>query len=146
MFAFTPALVTVSADYLAYVIDQLVELGGVSARRIFGGAGLYCEELFFGLIADDTLYLRVDESNRGDYTARGMQPFRPYANRPSSGRRQLSMGYYEVPVEVLEDSRQLAGWAARSVAVARSADATRAARPTRRPPGRGGSSAGRSRR
>ena len=141
MFAFTPALVTVSADYLAYVIDQLVELGGVSARRMFGGAGLYCEELFFGLIADDTLYLRVDESNRGDYTARGMAAFRPYADRP-----QLSMGYYEVPVEVLEDPRQLAGWAARSVAVARSADATRAARPTRRPPGRGGSSAGRSRR
>ncbi len=46
---------TVSADYLAYVIEQLAELGGVSSRRMFGGAGLYCEEFFFGLIADRRL-------------------------------------------------------------------------------------------
>ncbi|MFZ0009254.1 MAG: TfoX/Sxy family protein, partial [Steroidobacteraceae bacterium] len=61
---------TVSSDFLAYVLDQLAELGGVRSRRMFGGAGLYCDELFFGLIADDTLYLRVDVSNRADYTAR----------------------------------------------------------------------------
>lgn len=114
---------TVSADYLAYVLDQLSELGGVSSRRMFGGAGLYCDEFFFGLISDDTLYLRVDDSNRGDYTARGMQPFRPYADRP-----QLSMSYYEVPAEVLEDARELGLWASRSVAAARRANAA-AARP-----------------
>jgi DNA transformation protein and related proteins len=114
---------TVSTDYLAYVLDQLRELGGVSSRRMFGGAGLYCDEHFFGLISDDTLYLRADDSNRGDYTARGMQPFRPYADR-----REVSMSYYETPAEVLEDARQLATWAARSVAVARSAAVARPAR------------------
>jgi DNA transformation protein and related proteins len=117
------AAVTVSTDYLAYVLDQLHELGGVSSRRMFGGAGLYCDEFFFGLIADDTLYLRVDDSNRSDYTARGMAQFRPYPDRPV-----LSMSYYEAPAEVLEDRRLLATWAARSVAVARSA----AVRPARR--------------
>jgi DNA transformation protein len=104
---------TVSADYLAYVLDQLAQLGGVSSRRMFGGVGLYSDELFFGLIADDTLYLRVDDANREDFTARRMAPFRPYPDRP-----QLSMSYYEAPAEVLEDARQLAEWARRSVAVA----------------------------
>jgi DNA transformation protein len=110
--------VTVSADYLAYVLEQLALLGGVSSRRMFGGAGLYCDELFFGLIADDTLYLRVDDSNRDDYAARGMAQFRPYADRP-----HLSLHYYETPAEVLEDARALVEWARRSVAVALSAAA-----------------------
>jgi DNA transformation protein and related proteins len=132
--------VSVSADYLAYVLDQLIQLGAVSSRRMFGGAGLYCDEFFFGLIADDTLYLRVDDSNRADYTARAMAAFRPYRDRP-----QLSMSYYEAPAQVLEDPGLLATWAARSVAVARSATAARpAARRQRRPSGRRRSSSGRS--
>ena len=107
---------TVSADYLQYVLDQLQALGGVSSRRMFGGAGLYCDELFFGLISDDTLYLRVDDSNRGDFTTRGAGPFRPYADRP-----ELSMSYFETPADVLDDARQLAEWARRSIAVAQRA-------------------------
>jgi DNA transformation protein and related proteins len=104
---------TVSNDFLAYVLEQLGALGGLSSRHMFGGAGLYCDEVFFGLIADDTLYLRVDDANRGDYTARRMQPFRPYADRP-----QLSMSYYEAPAEVLENAAELSAWARRSVEVA----------------------------
>jgi DNA transformation protein and related proteins len=104
---------TVSADFLAYVIDQLTQLEDLSSRRMFGGAGLYSGEFFFGLIADDVLYLRVDDTNRPDYTARGMAQFKPYADRPL-----LSMSYYETPAEVLEDSTRLKEWARRSVAVA----------------------------
>jgi DNA transformation protein len=111
---------TVSADYLQYVLDQLAQLGDVSARRMFGGAGLYCDEFFFGMIADDTLYLRVDDSNRDDYSARGAAAFRPYVDRP-----QLSMSYFEAPAEVLDDARQLIEWARRSVAVAQRAPPTR---------------------
>lgn len=107
---------TVSADYLQYVLDQLAALDNVSSRRMFGGVGLYCDELFFGLISDDTLYLRVDDSNRGDFTTRGAGPFRPYADRP-----ELSMSYFEAPADVLDDARQLAEWARRSIAVAQRA-------------------------
>jgi DNA transformation protein len=80
---------------------------------MFGGVGLYSDQFFFGLIAEDTLYLRVDDGNRDDFTARGAAAFRPYADRP-----QLSISYYEAPPEVLEDARQLCAWARRSVAVA----------------------------
>jgi len=126
---------TVSADYLQYILDQLRELGDVSSRRMFGGAGLYSDEFFFGLISDDTLYLRVDDSNRADYTVRGAAPFRPYADRPQlsmSYRPQLSMSYYEAPADVLEDVRQLAEWARRSVAVAQRAPKPRSVRARRR--------------
>ncbi|TLZ47463.1 MAG: TfoX/Sxy family protein, partial [Gammaproteobacteria bacterium] len=106
----------VSRVYLDYVRDQLSGLGGVSSRRMFGGAGLYCDEFFFALIDDDTLYLRVNDDNRADYTARGMGQFRPYADRP-----ELSMSYYETPADVLEDPAQLVSWARRSVAAAMAA-------------------------
>jgi DNA transformation protein len=106
----------VSSDFLAYVLEQLAALGEVSSRRMFGGAGLYGGEFFFGIIADDVLYLRVDDGNRADYESRGMAPFRPYADRP-----QVSMSYFEVPAEVLENAPELARWAQRSVGVARRA-------------------------
>ena len=116
----------VSSDYLDYVHDQLRGLGGVSSRRMFGGAGLYCDEFFFALIDDDTLYLRVDDANRADFTARGMGQFRPYPDSP-----HLSMSYYETPVDVLEDAAALVAWARRSVAAAMAAlkPATKAAKP-----------------
>jgi len=98
------------------VLEQLAGLAGLSARRMFGGVGLYCEELFFALLDNDTLYLRVNDDNRADYTARGMSQFRPYADRP-----ELSMSYYEAPADVLEDPAQLVSWARRSVAVAMAA-------------------------
>jgi TfoX/Sxy family transcriptional regulator of competence genes len=61
-----------------------------------------------------------------------MQPFRPYADRP-----EISMTYYEVPAEVLEDAAQLVSWSRRSVAAARAATRARhAARPKSRRPGR----------
>src|SRR5437764_11767062 len=122
----------VSSEYLDYVHDQLSGLGGVSSRRMFGGAGLYCDEFFFALIDNDTLYLRVDDANRADFTTRGMGQFRPYADRP-----ELSMSYYETPADVLEDPAQLVSWARRSVAVAMGA-AKLTGKPAARRPGRAG--------
>jgi DNA transformation protein len=136
------AHMTVSADYLQYVLDQLAQLGEVSSRRMFGGVGLYCGELFFGLIDADTLYLRVDDESRGEYTARGAAPFRPYADRP-----EVSVSYFEAPAEVLEDARRLVEWARRSVEVARRAPPPRKKKSsptrTRRSGGRGRSGAAR---
>jgi DNA transformation protein len=103
--------VAVSSDYLQFILEQLHGLGAVHARRMFGAAGLYYEANFFGIISDDTLYLRVDEASRGDYTARGMAAFRPYADRP-----EVSMTYFEVPADVLEDAEELLIWSRRALA------------------------------
>ena len=102
----------VSAGFRAFVLDQLEDLGGVHARAMFGGVGLYADDLFFGLIADDTLYLKVDDSNRGEFLAVGMGPFKPYADRPET------MSYYQVPAGVLEDADALVAWARRACRVA----------------------------
>ena len=81
-------------------------------RAMFGGVGLYADEVFFGILAADTLYLKVDDSNRGQYEAAGMTAFRPYADRP------MTMSYYQVPAAVIEDGDELAAWARASIRVA----------------------------
>lgn len=100
--------------------DEVVErLGRVvpslRARRMFGGVGLYSGEQFFGIIAYDRLWFKVDDSNRGDYQACGMKAFQPFPDRPTT------MSYWEVPADLLDDSETLRLWALRSLAVARSA-------------------------
>jgi DNA transformation protein len=107
-------------DYLQYVLEQLAGLCGAVSRRMFGGVGLYHEELFFGLIMRDTLYFRVNEANRPDYEELGMRRFQPYADKP-----HLSFNYYEVPAHVLEDASELVVWARRSLQAAQTAGATK---------------------
>lgn len=104
----------VSPSYRTFVIDQLSRVvQGVRARAMFGGVGVYAGDLFFALIADDTLYFKVDDSNRGDFEQRGMAPFRPY------GPDGEEMGYYQVPGELIEDPDELRPWVEKAMAVAR---------------------------
>jgi DNA transformation protein len=102
----------VSEEYLDYVVDQLGCIGEVDSKRMFGGVGLYRDGFFFGLIAGDVLYFKVDDENRSDYVAAGSRAFQPY------GEESYSMGYYEVPVDVLEDLDKLRVWANAAVAAA----------------------------
>jgi DNA transformation protein and related proteins len=103
----------VSTDFVAYVVEQLGPLGHVTSRRMFGGVGLYADDLFFGLIASDTLYFKVDDSNRADYEQRGSKPFCPFPDKSD-----FSMSYYDLPADLLEDAEELSRWARKSVAVA----------------------------
>jgi DNA transformation protein len=112
----------VQPQYLAYVLEQLAALGEVSSRRMFGGVGLYYGELFFGLIDDDTLFLKTDASNSAEYIARNMPRFMPPSDRPLG-----PMGYHQVPADIIEDAEMLAGWARKSVGVALRSRAARVA-------------------
>jgi DNA transformation protein len=115
----------VGRDYLDYVLEQLSALSQLRARRMFGGVGLYSDEVFFAIITGDTVYLRVDDLSRADFVTRGMTAFRPYAQRP-----EVSMSYFEVPADVLEDAGTFVAWSRRAVAAALAA----ANRPVRRKP------------
>ncbi len=90
---------------------------------MFGGLGIYSDQIFFALIADDIVYLKVDESTRADFEARGMGPFRPFGDDGGS------MRYYQLPDDVLEDSEALRPWAEKAVTVARQAKVRRRSRP-----------------
>jgi DNA transformation protein len=103
----------VSESFRTFVLDQLGRVTPrIRARSMFGGVGIYSGELFFALLANDTLYLKVDDSNRPDFEAIGMGPFLPY------GDERDKMQYYEVPADLLDDPDTLRTWADKSIAVA----------------------------
>jgi DNA transformation protein len=102
----------VTPGFREYVLDQLSDLERIVARSMFGGVGLYCDGLFFGIIARDVLYLKTDDANRPDFIRAGMSPFKPYPDRPGT------VQYYNVPVAVLENGPELVKWARRAVAAA----------------------------
>ena len=108
----------VSESYRDFVLEQLGRVTPVTAKSMFGGVGIYARELFFALIADDRLYFKVDDSTRPDFERLGMEPFQPF-------EQESSLGYYEVPADVLEDAGQLAPWLQRAIDVAAKAKAGR---------------------
>jgi DNA transformation protein len=91
-----------------FVLDQLSELDDIEARRMFGGYGLYNDETFFGIVHKGRLYFKVGESSVAAYRKHKMKPFR-------SNAKQTLKSYYQVPVEILEDTDELRGWAKRAI-------------------------------
>ena len=108
-----------SASFRDFVLDQLSEVPALSARAMFGGHGLYSGDVFFGLVAADVLYLKVDATTRPLFEAAGSGPFRPY------GGEAAMSSYYNVPIDVLEHAPTLIVWARRAIDVAHAASAPR---------------------
>ena len=103
----------VSPSFRAFIVDQLGRVvPQLRARSMFGGVGIYAGKLFFALIADDTLYFKVDNTNRPDFERLGMRPFQPY------GESGEVMQYYQVPADLIEDPEELRPWAEQAIAVA----------------------------
>ena len=46
-------------DFVDYVAEQLREAGAIRSRKMFGEYGLYCDEVFFAVICDDQLFVKV---------------------------------------------------------------------------------------
>lgn len=109
----------VTPEFRDFVLEQLAGLRELRAQRMFGGIGLYSSERFFGIVAADELFFKVDDGNRFAYEAAGSEPFRPVAARP------VSMSYWRVPIEVLEDPAELRVWAENAIAAAARAAASK---------------------
>lgn len=102
-----------SESFRTFVMDQLTRIvPRVRGRPMFGGLGIYSGDLFFALIANDTLYFKVDGSNRSDFEKLGMKAFQPY------GPGSEAMKYYAVPIDLLDDPDALRPWAEKSITVA----------------------------
>ena len=105
----------VSPEFRDFVLDQLARVPQLEHKAMFGGIGLYSRERFFGIVAADELFFKADDTNRPAYEAAGSEPFRPVVGRP------VSMSYWRVPIEVLEDPAELGVWAKDAIRAAAAA-------------------------
>jgi DNA transformation protein and related proteins len=116
-----------SSPLLDYLVDQLAPLGDARGRSMFGGFGVYLDGVIIGIIAFDTFYLKVDDTNRPAFEAAGSQPFIYH-----QGKVDATMSsYWECPADVLEEPDQLRSWAVTSLAVSRRTK-TQAKRPAKK--------------
>ncbi len=100
-------------EFVTYVVELMQSIGPVRARGMFGGHGIFCEGLMFGLVADSVLYLKVDKETESEFKAKGLEAF-TYNKKG----KEFKMSYYQAPEEVLEDSEEMNNWAKKAYGVA----------------------------
>src|SRR5579862_8880033 len=101
-----------------FIRDLFAAFGPVTVRRMFSGAGIFCDGLMFGLIVRDVIYLKADETSFADFEREGCAPF-TYTRGKKSGRpSQHALPYWRLPERLYDDPDELAEWARRAFAVA----------------------------
>ncbi|MEO8002949.1 MAG: TfoX/Sxy family protein [Arenimonas sp.] len=99
--------------YIEYLQELLEPLGKISAKKMFGGRGIYCNGVIMGLVIDEALYLKVDEQTKHLFMTAGCEPF-VYEMK----NKQVAMSYWSVPDDAMESSEQMLPWAKHAYAAA----------------------------
>ena len=101
-----------SSGTAEFIKDALRPLGSITVRRMFGGAGIYCDAVIFALMIEDVVYLKADAASIPAFEAEGMGPF-TYDTK--LGQRGI-MSYWRLPDRLFDEPDELVEWAKRAVA------------------------------
>lgn len=112
----------------AFVADLFAGLGQVRIRSMFGGAGVYCDDVMFALLADDAIYLKADAALSEALAKEGSGPFEWTPTSGPKAGQTVRMSYWRLPEAALDDPDSAVGWARRALTVARAAKAKPAKR------------------
>ena len=111
----------------ARIEELFAPFAAVSVKRMFGGHGVYADGLFFAIEAGGEIYLKADRHSAARFQEAGSRPF-VYQGKD----RPITISYWSLPDQALEDDDELVRWAKSAVEAA-----LRAARNGRFPPGGG---------
>ena len=100
------------------LLDLLIPLGEVTARRMFGGHGIYKDDAMFGLVAHDRFYIKSDDENKDAFIARGCEPFVFGARNDKS---PIVSKYYEPPESAFTNAQKMKPWAMLGIEASRRA-------------------------
>lgn len=102
----------IKSSFVDYVVSDLLgEIEGVRARAMFGGYGIYQNDIIFAIIVDDELYYKADDSNRLEYKNYGSKPFQYSAK----GAKKITMSYWKLPSQIMDNRDQLKKWTEKSI-------------------------------
>ena len=104
---------TQEKEFISYVVELMQSIGAVSAKRMFGGCGIFMDGLMFALVADNTLYLKADSEIESEFEEKGLERF-----KYNKKGKEYSMSYYSAPEEALEDVDEMSDWARKSYGAA----------------------------
>ena len=101
--------------------DLFAPFGKIVVRRMFGGEGLYRDNLMFGLVFEERIYFKTNDEGRQAFIAEGCPPF----VYPMKKGAVVSQNYYALPDRLYDDPDELAEWARKALAVARTKPAAK---------------------
>lgn len=101
------------SEFVEFVLEQLVSMGGAQARAMFGGYGIYQDNVMFAIIVDDRMYFKANVVTHQAFTAQGLAPF-TYVARGKTRTLQS----YEAPPDVFEEQEAMRHWAQQALDVA----------------------------
>ena len=104
-----------SDGFAEFLRDQLAPLGRVTMRRMFGKTGVFCDGVMLGMVADDTLYFRVDDDNRAAFKEAESSPPLNYEKQG----RTIDLSFWRAPERLLDDPDELVAWAQAALGAAR---------------------------
>jgi DNA transformation protein len=113
--------------FLEYLRELFAELGPVTIRAMFGGHGVYFDGRMIALVADQSVYLKVDDEARPRFEAAGSVPF-VYAGKG----KPVTMSYWLAPDGAMDDAHEMLSWARLADAAARRASAPKPPKPPER--------------
>jgi DNA transformation protein and related proteins len=94
------------SEFVEYLHEVFEEFGSIRSRRMFGGHGIYHDDLMFALVADDELYLKADDKSAENFTNLDLQQFAYQKNDKS-----MKMSYFMAPEEIFDDPNLALKWA-----------------------------------
>lgn len=97
------------SEFVDYLEEVFEGFGEIRARRMFGGYGIYHDGVMFGLVTDDTLYLKADEKTADLFEKRGLAQF-----EYDKAGRIVKMSYYLAPEEIFDSQEDATLWAKRA--------------------------------
>ncbi len=103
-----------SDSFAEFLRDQLVPLGHVTMRRMFGKTGVFCDGLMLAMVRDDALYVRVDDGNRAVFKEAESFPPLNYAKKGGS----IDLAFWRVPERLFDEPDELVAWARAALAAA----------------------------
>jgi len=110
-----------SDGFAEFLREQLVPLGRVTMRRMFGKTGVFCDGLMLGMVTDNTLYFRVDDGNRETFEEAEAFPPLNYSKQG----RTIDLAFWRVPERLFDEPDELVAWGQAALAAARRVAATR---------------------
>jgi len=110
-----------SDSFAEFLREQLAPLGHITMRRMFGKAGVFCDGLMLGMLADDTLYFRVDDQNRAAFAEAEAFPPLNYESRG----RTIDLSFWRAPDRLFDEPEELVRWARLALDAARRVAAKR---------------------
>lgn len=104
----------VSTTFAEFLREQLAPLGQLTMRRMFGKTGVFCDGVMLGMVADNALYVRVDNQNRETFKEAAASPPLNYAKNGTT----IDLAFWRVPERLLDEPDELVAWAQAGLAAA----------------------------